>query len=169
MTYSMFKIISQKKKKCSNLKCLYKVQLPFDCLLKVFVQISTTIWLSFNRSKYLNLIVIWTRFNQLEVTFELPFRRGFINQKSSQTSFNFVMLAVVYTPFHTYNLTLKKENMIILYTQKSLSNLVNNSFITYYENARFSDPDRSLNRKRERFKGFKVELRSNRNRTVMTS
>ena len=134
MTHSMFKIISKKKKKCSNLKCLYKFQLPFDCLLKVFVQISTTIWLSFNRSKYLNLIVIWTRFNQLEVTFELPFQRGFINQKSSQTCFNLVMLAVVHTPFRTYNLTLKKENMIILYTQKSLSNLVNNSFITYYEN-----------------------------------
>ena len=44
------------------------------------------------------------------------------------------MLAVVQTPFRTYNLTLKEENMIILYTQKSWSNLVNNSFITYYEN-----------------------------------
>ena len=35
--------------------------------------------------------------------------------------------------------------------------------------ARFSDPDRSLNRKSERFKVFKVEPRSNRGRTVMTS
>ena len=120
MTYSMFKIISQKKKK------MFK--------LKAFVQISTTIWLSFNRWKYLNLIVIWTRFNQLEVTFELPFDIGFINQKSSQTCFNFVMLVDVHTPFGTYNLTLKEENMIILYTQKSRSSLVNNSFITYYEN-----------------------------------
>lgn len=102
--------------------------------LKLFVQISTTIWSSFNRSKYLNLIVIWTRFNQLEVTFQLPFDKGFINQKSSQTCFNLVMLAVVHTPFRTYNLTLKEEKMIILYTQKSWSNLVNNSFITYYEN-----------------------------------
>ena len=34
---------------------------------------------------------------------------------------------------------------------------------------RFSDPDRSLNRKRERFKVFEVEPRSNRGRTVMTS
>lgn len=102
--------------------------------LKLFVQISTTIWSSFNRSKYLNLIVIWTRFNQLEVTFQLPFDKGFINQKSSQTCFNLVMLAVVHTPFRTYNLTLKEEKMIILYTQKSRSNLVNNSFITYYEN-----------------------------------
>ena len=33
---------------------------------------------------------------------------------------------------------------------------------------RFSDPDRSLNRKRERFKVFEVEPRSNRGRTVMT-
>ena len=33
---------------------------------------------------------------------------------------------------------------------------------------RFSDPDRSLNRKRERFKGFEVGPRSNRGRTVMT-
>ena len=31
--------------------------------------------------------------------------------------------------------------------------------------ARFSDPDRSLNRKRERFKVFEVEPRSNRDRT----
>ena len=35
--------------------------------------------------------------------------------------------------------------------------------------ARFSDPDRSLNRKRERFKGFEVGPRSNRGRTVMRS
>ena len=35
--------------------------------------------------------------------------------------------------------------------------------------ARFSDSDRSLNRKRERFKGFEVGPRSNRGRTVMTS
>ena len=35
--------------------------------------------------------------------------------------------------------------------------------------ARFSNPDRSLNRKRERFKIFEVESRSNRDRTVMTS
>ena len=35
--------------------------------------------------------------------------------------------------------------------------------------ARFSNPDRSLNRKRERFKVFEVEPRSNRDRTVMTS
>ena len=34
---------------------------------------------------------------------------------------------------------------------------------------RFSDPDRSLNRKRERFKVFEVEPRSNRGRIVMTS
>ena len=34
--------------------------------------------------------------------------------------------------------------------------------------ARFSDPDRSLNRKRERFKVFEVEPRSNRGWTVMT-
>ena len=33
--------------------------------------------------------------------------------------------------------------------------------------ARFSDPDRSLNRKRERFKGFEVELRSNRNDVII--
>ena len=33
----------------------------------------------------------------------------------------------------------------------------------------FSDPDRLLNRKRERFKGFEVEPRSNRGQTVMTS
>ena len=32
---------------------------------------------------------------------------------------------------------------------------------------RFSDPDRSLNRKRERFKGFKVGLRSNRNDVII--
>ena len=35
--------------------------------------------------------------------------------------------------------------------------------------SKFSDPDRSLNRKRERFKVFKVEPRSNRSRTVMMS
>ena len=35
--------------------------------------------------------------------------------------------------------------------------------------ARFSNPDRSLNRKRERFKVFEVKPRSNRNQTVMTS
>ena len=35
--------------------------------------------------------------------------------------------------------------------------------------ARFSDPDRLLNRKRERFKIFEVKSRSNRSRTVMTS
>ena len=34
---------------------------------------------------------------------------------------------------------------------------------------RFSDPDHLLNRKRERFKVFEVEPRSNRGRTVMTS
>ena len=34
---------------------------------------------------------------------------------------------------------------------------------------RFYDPDRSLNRKREMFKVFEVEPRSNRGRTVMTS
>ena len=43
--------------------------------------------------------------------------------------------------------------------------LVCNVFIK----SRFSDPDRSLNRKRERFKGFEVGPRSNRGRTVMTS
>ena len=36
-------------------------------------------------------------------------------------------------------------------------------------NTRFSDLDRSLNRKRERFEVFEVEPRSNRGRTVMTS
>ena len=35
--------------------------------------------------------------------------------------------------------------------------------------SKFSDPDRSLNRKRERFKVFEVEPRSNRGRTVMMS
>ena len=35
--------------------------------------------------------------------------------------------------------------------------------------ARFSDPDRSLNRKRERFKVFEIEPRSNRDWTVMMS
>ena len=35
--------------------------------------------------------------------------------------------------------------------------------------ARFSNPDRSLNCKRERFKVFDVELRSNQGRTVMAS
>ena len=35
--------------------------------------------------------------------------------------------------------------------------------------SRFSDPDRSLNRKRERFKVFEVEPRSNRGRIVITS
>ena len=35
--------------------------------------------------------------------------------------------------------------------------------------SRFLDPDRSLNRKRERFKVFEVEPRSNRSQTVMTS
>ena len=34
---------------------------------------------------------------------------------------------------------------------------------------KFSDPDRSLNRKRERFKVFEVEPRSNRGQTVMMS
>ena len=34
---------------------------------------------------------------------------------------------------------------------------------------RFSNPDRSLNRKRERFKVFEVESRSNQGRTVITS
>ena len=38
-----------------------------------------------------------------------------------------------------------------------------------YQDTRFSDPDRSLNRKRERFKVFEVEPRSNRDRTVMMS
>ena len=49
-----------------------------------------------------------------------------------------------------------------------------NCFILFYKNCnshltRFSDPDRSLNRKRKRFKVFEVEPRSNRGRTVMTS
>ena len=35
--------------------------------------------------------------------------------------------------------------------------------------SKFSDPDRSLNRKRERFKVFEVKPRSNRGRTVMMS
>ena len=35
--------------------------------------------------------------------------------------------------------------------------------------SKFSDPDRLLNRKRERFKVFEVEPRSNRGRTVMMS
>ena len=35
--------------------------------------------------------------------------------------------------------------------------------------ARFSNPDRSLNHKNERFKVFEVEPRSNQSRTVMTS
>ena len=35
--------------------------------------------------------------------------------------------------------------------------------------SKFSDPDRSLNRKRERFKVFEVEPRSNLGRTVMMS
>ena len=39
----------------------------------------------------------------------------------------------------------------------------------FHSLSRFSDPDRSLNRKRERFKVFEVEPRSNRGRTVMTS
>ena len=34
---------------------------------------------------------------------------------------------------------------------------------------KFSDPDRSMNRKTERFKVFEVGLRSNQGRTVMTS
>ena len=33
--------------------------------------------------------------------------------------------------------------------------------------ARISDPDRSLNRKRERFKGFEVEPRSNRDDVII--
>ena len=35
--------------------------------------------------------------------------------------------------------------------------------------ARFSNPDRSLNHKRERFKVFEVELKSNQGRIVMAS
>ena len=35
--------------------------------------------------------------------------------------------------------------------------------------ARFSDPNRSLNRKRERFKVFEIEPRLNRGQTVITS
>ena len=35
--------------------------------------------------------------------------------------------------------------------------------------SRFSDPDRSLNHKKERFKVFEVEPRLNQGRTVMTS
>ena len=38
-----------------------------------------------------------------------------------------------------------------------------------YLTTKFSNPDRSLNRKRERFKVFEVKPRSNRNQTVMTS
>ena len=41
--------------------------------------------------------------------------------------------------------------------------------MTFHPKARFSDSDRSLNHKRERFKVFEVEPRSNRDRTVMTS
>ena len=44
---------------------------------------------------------------------------------------------------------------------------ITNFFVSY--NHGFWDPDCSLNRKRERFKVFKVEPRSNRGRTVMTS
>ena len=33
--------------------------------------------------------------------------------------------------------------------------------------ARFSDPDRSLNRKKERFKGFEVKLGSNRDNVII--
>ena len=55
--------------------------------------------------------------------------------------------------------------------RESLREKVNNFDITFGAlfQVRFSDPDRSLNRKKERFKVFEVELRTNRGQTVMTS
>ena len=57
------------------------------------------------------------------------------------------------------------------FTQRGTSSQQN---CVYYRspmcyNARFSDPDHPLNRKKERFKVFEVKPRSNRDRTVMTS
>ena len=43
------------------------------------------------------------------------------------------------------------------------------SLRSFEKTTRFSDSDRLLNSKRERFKVFEVESRSNRGRTVMTS
>ena len=54
-----------------------------------------------------------------------------------------------------------------------LSSVLNSSRaikVNIHQNqSRFSNPDRSLNRKKERFKVFEVEPRLNRGRTVMTS
>jgi len=55
----------------------------------------------------------------------------------------------------------------VLISQFLVSSLIFQILWTLYP--RFSDPDRSLNRKKERFKVFEVEPRSNWGRIMMTS
>ena len=49
----------------------------------------------------------------------------------------------------------------------ALSKISDTRFKQHVLLARFSDPDRSLNRKNERFKVFEIEPRSNRNDVII--